>query len=103
MIVLGFSVVTKKQYEILKEEYNELLYKQSTIVDSLEVDNRHHLESISLLENEVMLLTYRLDSLQHIKTDIIVKKNDFTISSSITSGANLLRRNLDEMVISDII
>lgn len=100
-IVLGQSLITHKRYNTLQENYNELLFKQSNIIDSLESENLKKEKSIIDLELSVSDLNNKLDSLYNNKSNIIQEKNRFTISSSISEGSNLLKKNLNENVINN--
>jgi hypothetical protein len=97
---LGQCVITKKQYDVLEQNYNELLFEKSNVIDSLEHDNFEKHESIVKLETEIVILNETLDSLYNIKKDINKSKSNFTISSSISEGAELLKRNLNEKTIN---
>lgn len=95
-IVFGQCVITHKKYNILEQEYNELLFEKTSIIDSLEYDNTKKSEFISELEQTILSLNDNLDSLYNIKMNIQKSENKFTISSSISHGAELLKQNLNE-------
>lgn len=100
VFVLGQCVFTQKQYDVLKQEYNELLIEKSNVIDSLEKDNNERLESIVMLEKEVSVLNTTIDSLCVLKEDIEKSKSNFTTSSSISEGSALLKQNLREKTIN---
>lgn len=103
VIVLGFGFVTQQRYKILKQEYNELLFEKSNIIDSLEKDNLERIETIEVLETEIDVLNYKIDSLTQVKRKVEKSKSNFTISNSISEGSNLLKKNLNEKVINNSI
>lgn len=96
VFVLGQYVITQKRYDVLKQEYDELLIEKSNIIDSLENDNSKRIESIVILEKEVSDLNTTIDSLYVLKEDIEKSKSSFTTSISISEGSALLKQNLRE-------
>lgn len=101
VFVLGQCVITQKRYDILEQNYNELLFEKSNVIDSLENDNKEKIESIVELETEITVLNETLDSLYNIKKDINQSKSSFTISCNISEGAELLKRNLNEKTVNN--
>ena len=97
---MGQCVITKKQYNVLQQDYNTLLIEKSNIIDSLLNDNKDKKESIYLLEEELISLNHTVDSLFNIKIEIQQSKSNFTISSNISDSSELLRRNLNEKTIN---
>ena len=89
-------MISTRKYNILKKDYDEYVFKNSNLLDSLERDNVLKLESISNLEFEIDILNSKLDSLNHIKNQIISNRNGFTVSNSISNSAFILKKNLDE-------
>lgn len=94
--VLGWCVITQSRYNTLEQEYNELLIEKATTIDSLKYDNNKKIESIEQLEFKIDDLNHTIDSLYNIKTKVQKSKNSFTMSSNISEGAELLKRNLYE-------
>lgn len=100
VFILGQCVITQKRYDTLEQNYNELLFEKSNIIDSLEKDNLKRLESIEYLEHEVIVLNNHIDSLNNLKQEIKKSKNEFTISTNISEGCTLLKKNLNEKTIN---
>lgn len=96
VIVLGQCVISHEKYKTLQENYNKLLFEKSNIIDSLNIENDKKLESICNLEKHIDILNLELDSLYNIKSNVIQKRNKFTVSKNISDGSNLLKKNLNE-------
>lgn len=103
VLVLGQCVITQKRYNTLQQDYNELLFEKSTIIDSLKQDNVKKSESIFNLESEVNSLNCKIDSLHNIKQEIKKDKNSFIVSKNISEGSRLLKQNLYEKVTNSTI
>lgn len=101
VFVLGFGIITHIRYNNLEQNYNELLLKKSNVIDSLTNDNIKKTESIIELQSKINVLDKKIDSLYYKKSEIKQSKSNFTISSSISEGAELLKRNLNEKNIND--
>ena len=101
VFILGQCVITQKRYNTLQENYNELLFERSNVVDSLERDNKEKIESIVILESEIVSLNQEIDTLLLIKKEIKENKKNFEISKNISEGSKLLKQNLHEKNISN--
>ena len=98
---MGFGILTRIQYNNLEQNYNELLIEKSHVVDSLVNDNIKKSQSIIEFQEKINFLNTKIDSLNCIKSEIKQSKSNFTISSNISEGAELLKRNLNEKNINN--
>lgn len=98
VLVLGYGVISNIRYNNLKQDYDELKFKQENVIDSLKNDNLERMELISKLESEVIVLNNELDSLHASKQIVINSIDKFTVSQSISEGASLLKQNLNEKI-----
>lgn len=87
-------VISTVQYNRLNNEFTDFKIQTLEQVDSLTILNEQHLKTISLLEEEIQTLDAKADSLEQVKSRIIIKTKDVIISKDISESAELLKKNL---------
>lgn len=87
-------VISTAQYNRLNKEFTDFKIQTLEQVDSLTILNEQHLKTISLLEEEIQTLDAKADSLEQVKSRIIIKTKDVIISKDISESAELLKKNL---------
>ncbi len=90
---IGFSIYSELRYYSLKQDYIELKYSNTNRIDSLNREiNLKTLELVNL-EEGIIQLSSKIDSLENIKREI--KKADYTVSESAKGSFEQLKRNLE--------
>ena len=79
----------------LRNQLNEEKMKNLEQVDSLEYANKQHLKQIKVYESQISELKMELDSLEKVKSKIIVKKDDVIVSNNVSEATKLLKENLE--------
>lgn len=94
IVIIILSFFTCKYYKINKE-YNS--YKQKI---ELQADSLIHLNDSIKCELDSILnsydsLQFKVDSLNHVKQQMIIKKESYKINDNILDGVEILKRNLE--------
>lgn len=90
---LGFCIYSELRYYSLKQDYIELKGSNINRIDSLNrVITLRTLELVNL-EEGIIQLSSKIDSLENIKREI--KKADYTVSESAKGSFEQLKRNLE--------
>lgn len=77
----------------LERENIKLKTEQSSLIDSIKMENKLLKENINLLNYDLQQSKYKIDSLNTIKQKIIVKK-EYVVSENLTEGVKTLKENL---------
>lgn len=91
LIVFGISVSIKCSR--LEKENIKLKTEQSTIIDSINIENDLLNKKILLLSDDIEYYQYKIDSLKQIKQRVIVKTK-YVVSENLTESVNRLKENL---------
>lgn len=93
IISIGFSIYSEFRYYNLKQDYIELKYNDLHRIDSLNTSIKENLQRIEILEQNIVVLNSKIDSLEKIKKEIY--KSPFTISNSTGESIKQLKQNLE--------
>lgn len=93
VLLIGFSIYSEIKYYNLKQEYLELKYDNTQKIDSLNNSINDKLKRINILEENIKILTFKIDSLENIKREI--NKSSYTVSGSVDESIQLLKKNLE--------
>ena len=94
LIFFIWIVFTQIKCNKLQKQLNEVKIENLFKIDSLELLNRQHLNTIHLYEAELFCLKSEVDSLEKIKQQIIVKKDGVIVSNNTTIAVKKLKDNL---------
>lgn len=94
MFLAVMLAVSTIKYNQLNKELLDLKLQTTEKIDSLIYANQQHLEVISELEDELSSLNDEIDSLEQVKNKIIIKKDEVIVSKDVSSGVELLKKNL---------
>lgn len=93
VLLIGFSIYSEIKYYNLKQECLELKYDNTQKIDSLNNSINDKLKRINILEENIKILTFKIDSLENIKREI--NKSSYTVSGSVDESIQLLKKNLE--------
>lgn len=92
-ILIAFGIIVSIKCARLERENLQLQKEYTNLVDSIKIENQVLETEITLLNEDLLYLQYKIDSLNNIKQKVIVKR-EFIVSESLTEGVKLLQENL---------
>lgn len=92
-ILVIFGIFMSIKCSKLERENIKLKTEQSSLIDSIKMENKLLKENINLLNYDLQQSKYKIDSLNTIKQKIIVKK-EYVVSENLTEGVKALKENL---------
>jgi len=95
LLICWLIIFTQIKCNKLQKQLNEEKIKRLEQVDSLNYINKQHLDKIKTYELKVSELNLELDSLQHVKNKIIVKKDGVIVSKNASIASKQLKQNLE--------
>lgn len=93
VLLIGFSIYSEFRYYNLKQDYIELKYNDLHKIDSLNTSIKENLQRVEILEENIVILNSKIDSLEKIKKEIY--KSPFTVSTSTGESIKQLKQNLE--------
>lgn len=90
--LIGYITYSEIKYYNLKRDYIELKYSNTQKIDSLNRTINFKYKEINVLENNIVVLNSRIDSLKKIKNRII--KIPYNVSTSTSGSITQLKNNL---------
>lgn len=87
-------IISNFRYNHLNKEYNKLKIQNTEQVDSLVYVNKTLEKQVSNYKAKVITLEEAIDSLQEVKSKIVIKKDNVVVSKSTADGVVLLQKNL---------
>lgn len=93
LVLIGFGITMSVKCSKLERENTRLRLEQSDIVDSIKTENESLNLEILYLFDELDYYKFQVDSLKHIKREIIIK-SEYIVSEDITESVKLLKENL---------
>lgn len=95
-MLLIILIISNFQYNKLQRELNKLKIEKIELIDSLVYMNNELEKQISDYNIKTISLEETIDSLQHVKNKIIVKRDGVVVSKSTADGVKLLQENLSK-------
>lgn len=87
-----FAISSNRKYNKLDLEFQQYKYENTHVENNYIQENERLQQEIELLQEDLDICYFKLDSLKHLKQDIDV---EYVVSNNIVSGADLLRENLE--------
>lgn len=95
IILIAWIVVSQIKCNKLQKEINHIRIENLEQVDSLTYINKEHLKRIDLYELEISELKSEIDSLEQVRSTIIVKRDVVVVSKSVSEASETLKHNLE--------
>ena len=92
-ILVIFGIFMSIKCSKLERENIKLKTEQSSLIDSIKMENKLLKENINLLNYDLQQSKHKIDSLNKVKQKIIVKK-EYIVSENLTEGVKTLKENL---------
>lgn len=92
-ILIVFGIVMTIKCSKLERENIKLKTEQSTIIDSIKIENEILEKDIIHLSNQILICEHKIDSLKKVKQRVIVEYQ-YVISNNLEDGAKKLKENL---------
>lgn len=92
LLLIGYITYFEIKYYNLKRDYIELKYSNTQKIDSLNQAINFKSKEINTLEDNIIILNSRIDSLKKIKNEII--KIPYNVSTSTSGSITQLKNNL---------
>lgn len=92
-ILIVFGIVMTIKCSKLERENIKLKTEQSTIIDSIKIENEILEKDIIHLSNQILICEHKIDSLKKVKQRVIVEYQ-YIISDNLEEGAKKLKENL---------
>lgn len=89
-LVIYFQIRCIKLANALDKAQIEILNQS----DSIDFINKQHIKTIKLYEAKISELNIQIDSLDNIKQQIIIRKDDIIVSDNISDAVLKLKENL---------
>lgn len=92
VILFGWCVIVNNKYSTLQEDYNILKVDKENVIDSLNKENNRINSEVLSLEDSIC----KINDMLEISSNKIesIKKEEFTVSTSFSKSAKLLKDNL---------
>lgn len=92
-LLIVWVIITQINNNKLQKQLNEAM-RNTEYFDSLEYQNKQHLEKIKTYEIEIEKLKSECDSLYTVKNKIIIQKEKVIVSKDASEATNQLKSNL---------
>lgn len=92
-ILVIFGIFMSIKCSKLERENIKLKTEQSSLIDSIKMENKLLKENINLLNYDLQQSKHKIDSLNKVKQTVIVKK-EYIVSENLTEGVKTLKENL---------
>ena len=92
LLLISYITYSEIKYYNLKRDYIELKYSNTQKIDSLNQTINFKSKEINTLEDNIIILNSRIDSLKKIKNGII--KIPYNVSTSTSGSITQLKNNL---------
>lgn len=91
IVFASYCIISTHKYNNLKEEFTEYVSKDT--VDIYALENERLKQKIETLQEDLNICYNTLDSLKHVKQQIIIQET-FKESDNIIEGVRILKDNL---------
>lgn len=95
ILLFGFCVFRTFSYYKINREYKSYKEKIESISDSLYDVNTSIKSQLDSTLNVCDELEFKVDSLNHLKQQIIIKKESYKVNDNILDGIKILKENLE--------
>lgn len=95
ILLFGFCIFRTFSYYKINKEYNSYKERIELITDSLEYINNSIRIKLDSTLNVCDELSFKIDSLNDVKQQIIIKKESYKINDNILDGVEILKKNLE--------
>lgn len=92
-ILIGFGTFVSFKCYQLEKENKELKTEQVDVTDSIKVENKVLNDMIIELNKDLDYYKFKVDSLNNVKQQVIIKK-EYIVSEDLIEGVVLLKENL---------
>lgn len=92
-ILVVFGIFVSIKCSKLEKENIQLKTEQTTIVDSIKIENETLKKDIIYLEAQVTSYKYEVDSLKNVKQKVITKYK-YVVSENLTEGVDNLKEKI---------
>lgn len=94
-VLIVFGVVLSVKCKRLEQENLQLKVNTTNIIDSIKTEKKILEEEIQILSDEIIVYEHKLDSLKHVKQQVVVKyKTQHVVSKDLSDGVKKLKENL---------